>query len=103
MLTDGSGDEDHSADSDCKWLITAPPGKRVLIEFDAIDTEPRTDLIDFFNGARTNDRIMAIFSGQERPPAITSRDNRVLVRFVADGRNQGRGFTARYRFVDPPR
>ena len=103
VLTDGSADADYSANTDCRWLITAPPGKRILFEFDAIDTEPRTDLIYFFNGAKTNDRIMAIFSGRERPPALTTWDNQVLVWFVTDGRNQGRGFRARYRFVDPPR
>jgi hypothetical protein len=101
VLADGSGPEDYSANTDCKWLITAPPGKVVRFNFDEIDTEPRTDVIYFFNGAGTHERIMAIFSGQELPPELSTWSNQVLVWFVANGQNQGRGWQLRYRFVDP--
>ena len=100
MLTDGSGAEEYSANTDCKWLITAPPGKVVQFVFDEIDTEPRTDMIYFFNGSGTHEQIMAIFSGQELPPELSTWSNQVLVWFVANGQNQGRGWQANYRFVD---
>lgn len=102
MLTDGSGPDEYSANSDCKWLITAPPGKVIHFEFDELDTEPRTDQIIFFDGARTNEEMMAIFSGNELPPELNTWRNQVLVWFVSDGQNQGNGWRARYRFTDSP-
>jgi len=100
MITDGSGPNDYSAKSSCKWLITAPPGKVIRFEFDEINTEPRVDLIHFFDGAATNESLMAMFSGDELPPVLDTWRNQVLVWFVSDGQNQGGGWNARYTFVD---
>ncbi|RLQ21747.1 hypothetical protein DWB85_10680 [Seongchinamella sediminis] len=100
-FTDGSGEHNYSYNTDCKWLITAPPGKRVQFRFSAMDTETRRDLVYFFNGAGTHEDIMAIFSGRELPPELTTWSNQVLVWFVTDGQNQGRGWRAQYRFIDP--
>jgi hypothetical protein len=44
---------------------------------------------------------MAIFSGPEIPPELTTWGNQALVWFVADGQNQSRGWQAEYRFQDP--
>lgn len=101
MISDGSGPEHYSSQSDCKWLITAPEGKVVRFQFDALDTEPRTDMIYFFNGERTNSQIMALFSGRELPPEFTTWSNQVLVWFLSDDQNQGQGWHASYTFEDP--
>lgn len=101
ILTDGSGSDDYSANTDCKWLITAPPGQIIHFIFDEIDTEPRTDMIYFFDGAGTNERIMAIFSGNELPPELSTWSNQVLVWFVSNGHQQGAGWQAHYLFVGP--
>ena len=58
-------------------------------------------MIYFFDGAGTNERIMAIFSGNELPPELSTWSNQVLVWFVSNGHKQGAGWQARYRFVDP--
>ena len=102
VIADGSGPENYSANTDCRWLITAPPGKIVTFQFDQLDTEPRTDLIYFFNGAGTHEKIMAIVSGRELPPKISTWSNQVLVWFVSNGKKQGSGWQARYEFVDSP-
>jgi hypothetical protein len=98
---DGSGEDNYAFHSDCKWLITAPEGKVVKITFSEFDTEPKTDLVYFFSGAGTHEKIMAVFSGPNIPPELTTWRNQVLVWFVTDGRNQGKGFKAKYEFVDP--
>jgi len=98
---DGSGADDYSYDSDCKWQITAPEGKVVEIRFVEFDTQTNTDLIYFFNGTGTHEDIMAIFSGHEIPPVLTTWSNRVLVWFVTDGDVQGKGWKAEFRFRDP--
>lgn len=61
---------------------------------------PKVDLLYFFNGAGTHEPIMAIFSGPDIPPELTTWDNQVLVWFVTDGANQGKGWKAEYRFQD---
>jgi hypothetical protein len=100
-ITDGSGALEYSYNTDCKWLITAPPGKVVRFQFLTLDTETQRDMIYFFNGAGTHEDIMAIFSGNKLPPELTTWNNQVLVWFVTDGQNQGQGWQATYRFVDP--
>jgi hypothetical protein len=101
VIEDGSGPHDYSYDSDCKWLITAPEGKVIGIEFTEFDTQSRTDLIYFFNGTGTHEDIMAVFSGAKIPPILNTWSNEVLVWFVTDGDVQGKGWKAKYRFLDP--
>ena len=101
-LADGSGSEHYSAFTDCRWLITAPEGKVIHFQFDEFDTEARTDSIYFFNGSRTlQEELMAVFTGRNIPPELTTWSNQVLVWFVTDGHNQGRGWRTEYRFQDP--
>jgi hypothetical protein len=102
VLTDGSGPADYAARSDCKWHIVAPPGKRIRFQVDEFDTEAKVDLVEFFNGSRAlQDQLMAVFSGPgTTPKEFTTWTNEVLVWFVTDGQNQGKGWQMRYRFVD---
>ena len=98
---DGSGAKNYTLNNDCKWLITAPEGKVIKIKFTEFDTEAKTDLVYFFNGTGTHEKIMAIFSGPDIPPELTTWKNQVLVWFVTDGKNQGKGWKAEFRFLDP--
>ena len=101
-LEDGSGTNNYSMESDCKWLITAPAGKVIHIKFVEFDTESKTDWIYFFNGVGTQKQnIMAGFSGSKIPPELTTWSNQVLVWFVTDGENQRKGWKAEYHFQDP--
>lgn len=100
-FTDGSGDEDYAFYSNCKWQITAPKGKVIHFKFTEFDTQPNTDLIYFFNGYGTYEKIMAIFSGPHIPPELTTWNNTVLVWFITDGNDQRRGWKAQYKFVNP--
>lgn len=97
---DGSGPNDYSENSDCKWLITAPKGKIIHFKFSEFHTQPKEDLLYFFNGSGTHEKIMAIFSGPNIPPEFTSWNNQVLVWFVTSKENPGRGWKGEYRFLD---
>jgi hypothetical protein len=101
VIDDGSGPEDYSYNSSCKWLITAPEGKVIRIKFTEFDTEAKIDKVYFFDGSGTHEEIMAIFSGPDIPPELTTWHNQVLVWFVSDAQNQSGGWRAEYRFVDP--
>lgn len=96
---DGSGDKPYSAGTDCKWYITAPPGNNIHFSFSEFDTEANTDLLYFFNGSGTHEKIMAVFSGQQTPPEFTTWSNHVLVWFVTNEAIQGKGWKGRYDFV----
>jgi hypothetical protein len=99
-IEDGSGPENYSMETNCKWLITAPKGKVIHFKFTEFDTEALTDWVYFFNGAKTNEKMMAGFSGPKIPPELTTWRNQVLVWFVTDGKNQGKGWKAEYSFQD---
>ena len=99
-ITDGSDEENYAYNSSCKWLIKAPKGKLVQFEFEEIDTEVRVDKIYFFNGKGTHEQIIAILSGSAIPPVFKSWNNHVLVWFVTDKVNQGKGWKVKYTFVD---
>ena len=102
-FADGSGPENYSPRSNCKWQIIAPEGKVIDIRFSEFDTEAKTDFLYFFNGEGTHEKIMAIFSGPDIPPELITWRNKVLVWFVTDSKNQAQGFKANYRFIDRPR
>ena len=100
IIEDGSGPENYSMETSCKWLITAPKGKVIHIRFTEFDTEALTDWVYFFNGSKTNEKILAGFSGPKIPPELTTWRNQVLIWFVTDGKNQGKGWKAEYSFQD---
>ncbi len=97
---DGSGSNPYSANSDCKWLITAPEDKVIHFTFTEFDTEPNTDLLYFFNGTGSHEKIMAVFSGPDIPPDLYTWQNKVLVWFVTNGTEQGSGWKGAFSVVD---
>lgn len=100
---DGSGDQPYAARSNCRWFVRAPTGQRIRIRFDAFDTEARTDVLYFFDGATTRqDSLMAAFSGKEIPPVLTSWSEQALVWFVSSGDTEGQGFAGSIEFVAAP-
>jgi len=101
LFEDGSGSGNYSPQSDCKWLITAPEGKVIHIEFLEFDTEANTDWLYFFDGGGTQEQIMAVYSGPNIPPTLTSWRNQTLLWFVSDDQNQGKGWKASITFVNP--
>ena len=101
VINDGSGPNDYSPASDCKWLITAPEGQVIHFRFVEFDTEDKTDFIYFFDGAGTHEDIMARFSGPGIPPELTTWHNQVLVWFVTDRQNQAKGWKAEVSFKTP--
>jgi len=99
-VEDGSGDQSYTGRNDCKWQITVPDGKKIKLEFQAFDTEPKLDQVYIFNGNSTKDPILAIFSGHKLPPTIKSWGNTVLVWFLTNEENNFQGWKLHYKAVD---
>lgn len=100
-ITDGSGPENYANNCNCKWIITAPEGKRIRLEFDQFDTQAKIDFVRLFAGDATlQEAALAMFSGPDKPPVIITPTNQVLIWFVTDGTQTGQGWQLQYRFTD---
>lgn len=95
-FSDGSKENNYAGRESCKWLIQAPPGKKITLEFTAFDTEPRVDFVYVFDGDQTNGKILALYSGPNIPPPVISRHNKMLVWFVTSETVHGKGWDAKY-------
>lgn len=101
IVSDNSGSENYANNCSCKWLLKAPKGKRIRIEFDEMDTQPNVDFVWIFDGSETlQENILAKFSGSNRPPVITTLSNQVLLWFVTDSITTGKGWRMKYQVVD---
>ncbi|HLP50009.1 MAG TPA: S8 family serine peptidase [Chitinophagales bacterium] len=102
-ISDGSGPADYANNCGCKWQITAPVGKRIKIEFDTFDTQPKVDYVWLFSGTTTMEEyLLAKFSGSELPPVIVSHTNQVLVWFVTNSEVTAKGWHLKYVATDEP-
>ena len=100
FLEDGSGNANYTGRNDCRWQLTAPPGKKLQLTFEQFDTEPRVDQVYIFSGNSTKDPILAIFSGHKLPPPIKSWNESVLIWFITDEQNNFQGWRLHYKVVD---
>ncbi|OYU65214.1 MAG: hypothetical protein CFE22_14855 [Cytophagaceae bacterium BCCC1] len=99
-ITDGSGEDNYANNSNCKWEIEVAPNKRIKINFEEMDLEAKIDQIYIFSDFGTESPILAIFSGQNLPPQITSWSNKVLIWFVTNNMSNHKGWTLKYEEVD---
>jgi len=101
-ISDGSLEFDYTNNCSCKWQITVPEGKKIRLEFTDMDTEANVDFVWIFEGKETlQENIAAKFSGQNKPPVIISYTNNILLWFVTDNRQTGKGWKMKYSTVDP--
>ncbi|MBA4850957.1 S8 family serine peptidase [Emticicia sp. BO119] len=99
-IEDGSGAENYANRCSCQWLIEVPKGKKIRINFEEFDTEAKIDQVYFFAEDGTESTILAIFSGSDIPPVITSWYNKVLVWFVTNESDSSKGWKLHYKAVD---
>jgi hypothetical protein len=99
-IEDGSGPNNYTGRNNCKWLIVAPPGKKIAIDFVEFDTEPKKDELYVFNGAETNEQILGIFSGHELPPSLKTGGNAALIWFLTSDDIQYKGWKLHFKAVD---
>ncbi len=103
-ISDGSGPNDYANDAACKWIITADTSKRIKLVFDEMDTEPNVDYVYVFTGnSALQENLIAKFSGSKMPPVLVSPGNELLIWFVTDKVNTGKGWHLKYSSTnDPP-
>jgi hypothetical protein len=100
-LGDGSNANNYTSECDCKWIIRAPEGKKIQLNFTKMDTQGNRDFVWIFEGDKTHeDFLLAKFSGHNKPPVIVSQTNVVMLWFLSDSSINYDGWTVSYNWVD---
>lgn len=101
IITDGSGENNYSNKSVCKWIITASENKRIKLDFTKMNTEPNIDFVYIYDGESTiNENLLAQFSGANKPPIITSFTNKVMIWFLTNDFVTDNGWEVKFDAVD---
>ncbi|OXA47104.1 Cubilin [Folsomia candida] len=93
---------------DCVYLISAPPGKGILLDFMDFDIESVSDVRCYFDyleirdGDTENSTLLGHFCGPptSAPDRIVSTHNYIWLKFKTDSSVQNRGFLANYSTYD---
>ncbi|XP_047455679.1 cubilin [Mugil cephalus] len=85
---------------DCSWVISVDPSHRVLFNFTDLDIEFSSsciyDYVSIYDGPSSSAPLLGHICGTTIPPAITSTQNIIYVRFRSDSSRNHRGFSARF-------
>lgn len=88
----------------CHWSVALPPGYRIKLFFSVMELEDANSLNDscdfdsvsVYDGGSETDASLGRWCGAERPPALTSRANKLLVVLNTDRDVAFKGFSASY-------
>lgn len=104
--SDANGYEHRST---CKWIIVAPVGYLVQLQFSSFDLETyadcRYDYLAIYDNIIANESSADLhpigkYCGNEKPPAILSTTRALTLVFKSDESVNGQGFAATYDFID---
>lgn len=104
--SNGNGYEHRST---CKWIIVAPVGYIIQLQFTSFDLEAyaecRYDYLAIYDNIIVNESSADLhpigkYCGNEKPPAILSTSRALTLVFKSDESVNGQGFAATYDFID---
>ena len=91
---DWPGNYPHN--TDCSWVIHAPPGQQIRLNITVFDLERHSscsyDYLEIRNGGRPTSPLIDRFCSNEIQPVITSFSNALFLHFKSDSSATGRGF-----------
>ncbi|WP_430974470.1 S8 family serine peptidase [Sunxiuqinia rutila] len=97
-LSDNSGNQHYANNSTCSWQLSAPDSKRIQFNFSEFNTEAKVDFVWLFDGDYAQpSNIIAKFSGNDIPPQVSSRTNRVFIWFVTNNEGTDNGWTLEFK------
>lgn len=100
-----SGDSSsYKSNAACKWLVVAPPGYVIQLNFLSfeleLDTECQYDYVKiYFNGTGKGEKV-GPYCGTKVPAMITSIDNIATIEFHTDSSTTKDGFAISLSFID---
>lgn len=97
----------YPSNTKCTWLLNAPPGFSIQINWINFDLEYGTDcdVVDYValyenNTDTGNSSLMGKYCGKKLPPVMTSTTNVVTLIFKSDVSLNADGFSLIYSFLD---
>ena len=90
-ITDGPAD--YSANMNCTWVVTSPPGTRIQINFTSFSTELDHDYVLVFDG----NTLLGRYSGNAQPGPSVSTGSSMRIAFTSDRTIDDSGFVAQLR------
>lgn len=95
-FTDGSGSINYENNLDCFWLIQPTGANTITLNFSSFATEANYDTVIVYDGNSTSAPVLMRWWGATLPPAITSSNGALLVRFRTDNNTTNAGWSANY-------
>lgn len=95
-LSDGSGLQDYSNNSECSWLIQPDNGNIITLTFTEFDTEEDFDGVLIYDGIDESSELIGVFTGSDIPEVISSTGGSMYVLFVSDESIRKEGWSANY-------
>ena len=82
----------------CRWKISVPVNKKVLIRFKSLDTEYKNDYV-IVSDPKTQ-TLITVLSGINRNEMVfTSSSNELEIKFISNNDRESIGFEATYEQV----
>ena len=82
----------------CRWKISVPSGKKVMVTFNSFKTEKNNDGVEIYDGV-SQQQITALSGVYTSAVTFTSENNEIDIRFISDGSTNSTGFSASYEQV----
>lgn len=79
------------------WVIDAPAGDIISVEFVNFNTELNADIVTIYDGETTTSPVIGTYSGSVIPPSVRSSGNSMFVKFQTSPSTQLSGFEASYQ------
>jgi hypothetical protein len=92
-ITITEGPANYSANMNCTWVVTSPPGTRIQINFTSCSTELDHDYVLVFDGSG----LLSRHSGKAQPGLFVSADSSMRIVFTSDLTIDDSGFVAQLR------
>ena len=90
---------------DCTWLVKAPVGATISLEFQLFNFEESSncvnDYLAIYDGPTENYPLVNVFCGGRVPAKIISTRNSLFLRMKTNGRINKYGFAAIYKQITP--
>ncbi|TSA30096.1 MAG: T9SS C-terminal target domain-containing protein [Bacteroidetes bacterium] len=98
---DGSCPLNYQDNASCSWLIHPQSSTdsiiSITISFQRFSTEQNTDLVSIYQGSSNSGTMIAQYSGNDLPPAVTIDGNIALITFTSNNTTRLPGWFASYQ------
>jgi hypothetical protein len=88
----------YGSDQYCRWKISVPVNKKVLIRFKSLDTEYKNDYV-IVSDPKTQTLITVLSGINRKEMLFASSSNEMEIKFISDNDRESIGFEATYEQV----